>query len=320
VIKARLRRKLLEISRRGAGKQLFFSRDYPISSLWTLVAGFCFALMGLFVKLGNEYFSSVELVFYRSLVGVIVTFLIMRATRVSFETKHMRTHASRGAIGCIGVVMYFYAMQVLPLAIAVTLTHTAPIFFVLIAAVALRERLSFVAGIAMVVGFVGVALLLQPSTLGSSVLDGLIALGGGFITAVGYLFIRRLGEQEEPESRTVFYFTAICTICAGIMIAFSKVHAITGSNFWILLGVGIPATVAQWALSRAYRYGKSLLTTSLTYTNVAFAMLFGFVVWDEALPSVAWLAFALIVLSGVLASTAPASTRKAAALSAAEKG
>lgn len=78
-----------------------------MASLWMLVAGFMFACMGVLVKLAAAFFSNTELVFYRSLVGVITTFLVMRAYGMPLVTEHWKSHCWRGLSGLGGVLLFF---------------------------------------------------------------------------------------------------------------------------------------------------------------------------------------------------------------------
>jgi drug/metabolite transporter (DMT)-like permease len=275
-----------------------------MKSFWVLISGLCFAVMGVFVKLGSHYFSSAELVFYRSIIGVVITAIIMQANGTSFRTAYLGDHVSRGALGCIALVLYFYTISILPLAMAVTLNHTAPIFFAILAPTVLAERANNQTMIAILVGFVGVALLLHPDTQQSQIWGCSIGLIVGFLVAIGYLFIRRLGAAGEPESRTVFYYSLICTIFSTLWAALIGVHPITLDNFWIIGGLGVSATAGQLAVTRAYKTGKSMLTTSLTYSNVVYASLLGTALWNEVLPLISWVAFGLIISSGILASAA----------------
>lgn len=273
-----------------------------MKSFWVLVSGFLFAIMGVFVKYGSEQFTSAELVFYRSLIGLIIISVIMGMRQTSFTTKHLSKHIARGVLGTAGLILYFYTITILPLAMAVTLNHTAPIFFAILAAVLFSEQLSRQSIFAILIGFVGVVILLRPSVDSTQVWGCLIGLLVGLLNAVGYHYIKHLGQLGEPETRTVFYYTLIGTICAGLWALVTGIHAVTLQNFLILLALGLSATFAQLALTRAYKMGKSILTTSLTYTNVLFASIFGIIIWSEVLPILSWVAFALIIFSGILSS------------------
>ena len=93
-----------------------------MGALWMLVAGFMFGCMGVFVKLGAAYFSHVELVFYRSVLGLLMVYLIMRQQGVKVATKHWSSHLIRGVSGTVALALYFYCITVLPLATAVLIS------------------------------------------------------------------------------------------------------------------------------------------------------------------------------------------------------
>lgn len=277
-----------------------------MKSSWMIVAGVLFALMGVFVKLGSQHFSSAELVFYRSLIGLAVIYAIVRQQKLSLATRHARTHLWRGLSGFFALMLFFYAISALPLATAITLNYTSPLFLALIMTVVLKERPQWWLLGAIVLGFVGVALLLNPTFHGTDLAAGLLGLCSGFLAGIAYLNVRQLGQTGEPEWRIVFYFTLVCTIGAGLWMLIHTFHAITWSNAPILLGLGTTATLAQLAMTRAYRVGNTLVVGSLAYSTVIFASLFGIVLWSETLAPVAWLAIALIVASGVISSQSTA--------------
>ena len=80
---------------------------------------------------------------------------------------------------------------------------------------------------------------------------------------------------------------------------FSNTHTVTLHNLPILLGIGSSATLAQLALTRAYSTGKTLVASSLSYSAVVFATLFGVLLWGETLSTSSWIGMALIIASGV---------------------
>jgi bifunctional DNA-binding transcriptional regulator/antitoxin component of YhaV-PrlF toxin-antitoxin module len=89
-----------------------------MQSLWMLPAGLCFAGMGVFVKLGAQYFTTAELVFYRSALSVVAMYVVMRHRGVTARTTRLGMHFRRGVLGFVTMVMFFFAMAELPLATA----------------------------------------------------------------------------------------------------------------------------------------------------------------------------------------------------------
>ena len=143
-------------------------------------------------------------------------------------------------------------------------------------------------------------LLLHPTLQREQLLPGLLGLISGFLAGVAYLNVKQLGVIGEPETRTVFYFSLTATIGSGVWLLFGTVHAVTPQGLAILLGLGSTATLAQLAMTRAYRVGNTLAVGSMAYSTILFASLFGMLLWDEVLPLSSWLGMALIIAGGVL--------------------
>lgn len=276
------------------------SSKRTVGSLWMLVAGVLFACMGVFVKLGSAHFSHVELVFYRSFFGLVFIYLIMRSQRVAVTTLHWRNHLWRGLSGSIALALFFYCITVLPLATAVTLNYTAPLFLTLLTMLVFKDKLHLPLTFAIGLGFCGVVLLLHPTLQHDQLLPGLLGLISGLLAGVAYLNVKQLGTLGEPATRTVFYFSLIASLGSGVWMLFDSIHAITLNGLLILLGLGSTATLAQLAMTRAYLVGKTLVVGSLAYSTIVFASLFGMVLWHETLPLASWLGMSCIIAGGML--------------------
>ena len=265
-----------------------------------LVAGFLFGWMGVFVKLGAEYFSHIELVFYRSFLGLLMIYAVIHQQGLSLSTHHLKQHLWRGVSGTIALMLYFYCITVLPLATAVTLNYTAPLYLSILSILAFKEHFRPALSSAILLGFCGAILLLHPTLAQNQLIPGLIGLISGLLAGIAYLNVKQLGLSGEPEWRVVFYFSLIAAITSGVGMLFGTVHSITMPGLFILLGLGSTATLAQLAMTRAYRTGKTLVAGSLSYSTVIFASIFGMILWGEALPLMGWIGMGLIIAGGVL--------------------
>lgn len=271
-----------------------------LNSLWMIVAGFFFAVMGVCVKLGSASFTSAELVFYRSLFGFLVIFVFTFAQPVSLKTPHLFMHISRSMNGFIALMLFFYAISHLPLATAVTLNYTSPIFMAIFTTILLKEKVQPILVCTLLMGFIGVYLLLNPtlhwqvlSASGPGLISGLLS---GFV----YMQVTQLGRYGEPPWRIVFYFTLVSLACSGLWVMATDFKALSLDDLPLLLGLGASATAAQLSMTRAYGKGDPLTVGSLAYSTVIFASLFDVVLWQEQLSLVNWIAIALIVFSGIL--------------------
>lgn len=269
-------------------------------SLWMLVAAFFFAIMGVLVKIGGQTFSSAELVFYRSFFGLLFIFVLARRQNLQLRTPVLGKQMTRSILGFVSLVMFFYAINALPLATAVTLNYTSPLFMAMFAPFMLHERPRKTLMLAIVLGFAGVALLLKPSLDADELLAGTIGLLSGLTAGIVYVHVTQLARAGEPDWRTVFYFTLVCTIGAGFWMLVHHFNPLSWKDLPLLLGLGASATLAQFAMTRAYRTGNHLVVGSLAYTTVLIASLFGIMLWGETLSADRWLAVALIVLGGII--------------------
>jgi len=267
-----------------------------------IVAGLMFATMGVFVKLGSEHFDAAELAFYRNFVSLLFVGALVAVRGGSLKTSHGTAHFVRGLTGSISLIGYFYAMTQLPLATAQTLNYTSPLFLAITTVVVLGERFSGWLIAAIALGFVGVAVLLQPTFHGGKEAVALIGLFSGVFSAWAYLSVRTLGKLGEPDWRVVFWFTVIGSIlCAAWQLSTSSFHALRLDNFWMVLGIGLTGAIAQLAMTRAYRTGNTLVVGALSYSTLVFGAVLAFIVWRERLQPLEWVGMAIIIASGVLA-------------------
>lgn len=80
--------------------------------MWMLIATLCFSIMGTCVKLGSEFISTHELVFYRSIINLLIVYLMMRLTNVNIATQHTSLHLKRSLIGFISLIFFSMPLQI----------------------------------------------------------------------------------------------------------------------------------------------------------------------------------------------------------------
>ncbi len=272
-----------------------------MQSLWMIVASFLFACMGVCVKLAAETHSAVEITFYRSFISLLIMYGLVRLRGVPLRTEHWRWQITRGVVGFSALFSYFYAITLLPLATAVTLNYTSAIFLAIYLALAGWQTRHGMLG-ALGVGLLGVVLLLKPTFHADQLFGGLVGLGSGVLAGMAYFSVRELGARGEPETRTVFYFSLVSSVGAGLWLIFSDIHAVNLRSGLILLGVASFATCAQLAMTRAYSRGKTMMSAALAYSTVIFSSLFGMLIWGEVIGASSWFAIGLIILSGIAAT------------------
>ena len=279
----------------------FLSFKLPhLRSLWMLVAALGFAIMGALVKVGAHKFNSAELVFYRSAFGLVFIYAYIFAKKLPLATSFMAKQMSRALVGLVSLILFFYAIAHLPLATAITLNYTSALFLAIFMPFFLHEKPKPILYSTVLLGFIGVVLLLKPILNQRDMLAGALGLLSGMGAALAYIHVKQLGKLNEPDWRTVFYFTFVSTIASGIWMLTQHFTPLALEDMPTLLGLGISATIAQLAMTRAYRTGHTLLVASLAYTTVIFASLFGVIFWQESLSLSEYFAISLIILSGII--------------------
>lgn len=271
-----------------------------MGALWMLAASLSFACMGVLVKLGGADFSSSELVFYRSFFSFLFVSTLLLQTHTPLATPYWRGHLWRGLSGTIAMMLYFHCIATLPLASAITLNYTSAIFLTVLTLAVYKDRLHLPLISSLTLGFIGVVLLLHPTFEREQFVSGILGLGSGFLAAVALMNVRQLGLMGEPAVRVVFYFNLVATLVSGTWMIQTEVHKITLHNLWLLLGMGATATFAQVAMTHAYRVGHTQVVSTLSYSTIVFASLFGLLLWNEILPLDSWFGIVLIIGSGML--------------------
>lgn len=284
-----------------------------MTSSWMLVAAALFALMSVLVKHASATFSPAELVFYRSAFGLVAIWIVIAARQrqllAPLATPHAATHFWRGLSGFAALVLFFYALGRLPLATAVTLNYTAPLFLAALSVWWLHERHGRGVNGAVLLGFAGIVLLLRPQVQGQAWLPALAGLASGMLAAVAYVNVKQLGKLGEPEWRVVFYFTLLSAAGGALWMAVAGFHRPRPADWPWLVGIGVTATLAQLALTRAYHRGRTLTVGSLAYSTVGFSALYGVVLFGERLPYLAWTGMVVVAVAGIWAVRASTPAR-----------
>jgi S-adenosylmethionine uptake transporter len=276
-------------------------------SLWMLAAGLGFALMGVCVKLAAASFSTAEMIFWRSALSMLATALLLARAGASLRTPRLGMHVHRGVAGFVSLFMFFYALTTLPVATAMTLNYTSPLFVALLFAWLARERIGPMLWGAVALGFAGTAVLLRPTIGADQLWPALVGLASGAISAIAYWNVRALVQANEPEERVVFYFALFSALGALVWMLPQRWHPVTLDNVAVLAGVGVFGTLAQLAMTRAYGKGPAIVAAALSYSGIVFSSLLEIAVFGEVLPLVAWLGIAMIVGAGIIAvQTRPA--------------
>lgn len=254
---------------------------------------------GMVIKQISDELPTEIIVFIRNLFGLLLLMpWLLKNGRKAIRTNLLRFHFMRAAVGVTAMSCLYYSWGHLPLAQAALLKQTAPFFMPLIALYWLGENISGRAKLAILVGFVGVYVVLNPHE-GSLNFAVIIAVIGAMLGALAKVTIRRMVGTESPQ-RIVFYFAFFSATLSALpaLLVWQMPTVIQLS--WLML-LASTSTVAQLLLSKGYSYAPAGQLGPFTYGSVAFAALFGWWIWQENLGWNTWVGIVLITLAGLMA-------------------
>ena len=266
-------------------------------ALMVLAVGL-FSIMDALVKwLGSDY-STAQLLFFRSIFAFIpLGFLIFRSgIGPALRIKDPLTHLLRAVSGVLALASFFYAFANMPLADVIAITFAAPILVTAFSVPLLGERVGPRRWGAVLVGFVGVIVMLQP---GASLFDPLavIPLVGTVFFALAMVLVRKLSRSETSAS-IVFSFTATLALVSG---AFLPFYWVTPGllDLGLLIAIGLIGGLAQIIVTNAFRLADVAVVVPFEYTTMIWAVGLGFVIWGEVPGNHIWLGVAIVGASGL---------------------
>ncbi len=278
---------------------------------YMLIASFTFAIMGAFAKLASENLSSLEVVFFRNIAGVIIIgFAIWKTPLVNKGGKPWLL-LFRGTMGFVALLAFFYNIAHIPLGDAMTYSKTAPIFTAIFAWLFLNEKLNAKGWLAIFIGFIGMLFITQPTIDGFSKYD-MLGIFSGIGAALAYTSIRELRGYYDTRA-IVLSFMGVGTVGPLVLFLLSPYIEVTTFDFmlgefvmpegivWVyLIGMGIFATISQMLMTKAYGETKAGIVGAVSYTNIVFAILVGVLLGDTFPSFITLFGIFLIVISGVM--------------------
>ncbi|MGK7388725.1 MAG: DMT family transporter [Candidatus Cyclobacteriaceae bacterium M2_1C_046] len=254
-----------------------------------LLATFVFATMNVFVKMVPRI-PAVEVVFFRSLISLIISAGLLYAQGVPLLGKNHKYLILRGVAGAVALILYFITLQKMPLASAVTIQFLSPIFTTVLGIFLVGERVLKWQWLFFLMAFIGV-LIIQGFDPRIDPLYFILGMISAFASGLAYNFIRKINVTEHPLV-IVMYFPLVTLPITGIYCLFFWVQPV-GIEWLYLLLIGLLTQVAQYLMTKAYQNEQVSKVASLKYIAIIYALAYGYILFDEAYD---WLALAGIIL------------------------
>jgi drug/metabolite transporter (DMT)-like permease len=284
--------------------------------LYMLGAAFCFSISGACTKVLGKRISSVELVFFRNIIGVIfVLVTIYRQPLVQIGGK-MSLLVFRGIIGTLALYTFFFSITKIGLAEAITYQQSYPIILALLGGYFLKEKLDTKNWIAVIVGFVGICCIFLPQFKIdiASIKYHSFGLANAIMTALAYMSIKQLSSYYDSRSIVLsFMFSGIVLpIISMVLGQYIYIDSLAflfgGFNWpagieWLWIGVlALSALAGQILLTKAFTFGNTGEVSAIGYSNIVFSVVFGILLGDAFPNAVSLLGILLIIACGVYIS------------------
>ncbi|SFL69540.1 DMT family transporter [Shimia aestuarii] len=277
--------------------------------LYMLVAVGLFSVMAAFIKATAGHVPTGQAVFFRSAIAlpVIVAWLWQRGDLATgFRVKNPMGHFWRGLIGTTAMALGFASLGYLPLPEVTAIGFTAPLLTVIFAAMFLGETVRAFRLTAVAIGLAGVMIVLWPrltifgggAATDAAALGVMLVLGSAVFRALAQIHIRKLVQSEET-SAIVFYFSLTATGLSLLTLPFGWVIP-TGWEMLLLIGAGLLGGIAQIFLTTSYRYAPASTVAPFDYSAILFALVIGYVWFDEVPTPFMLVGAAIIIFAGVL--------------------
>lgn len=256
-----------------------------------------FALMSTFVKLSGDL-PSVQKSFFRNFVSLIVATYIILKSKDSFigKKENRKFLLGRAFFGTLGILANFYAIDTLILSDANMLNKLSPFVLIICSYLFLKEKINKVQIVALIIAFLGVFFIVKPS-FNSEIIPSIIGVLSAVFAGFAYTFVRFLGGKENAPT-IVFTFSAFSCLFTLplIMINFTPMSL---TQISLLLCAGVFASISQFSLTAAYKYAPAKEISIYDYTQIIFAAMLGFMVFDQIPDSYSIIGYAIIISSGI---------------------
>ena len=270
-----------------------------------VLASFFFSLMTLCVKNIDKRIPIYELVFFRSLMSLIITLFIINMKNINPFGNNRPLLILRGVLGTSALICIFYAIRNMPLNISTVIQYTYPIFISIFAGLFLNEKINRNLLYALLIGWLGILVIINPTQLSNinveiENLSVSIAFLGAICTALAYVTVKKLSFTEDVYV-IIEYFPLVSLITLLPLVLINWVTPNLNELIWII-GIGLFTQLGQTFLTIGLKNLPASEASTINYLQVLFGSIWGFLFFSEII-NINFLIGALLVLLGTIIST-----------------
>ncbi|WP_276883312.1 DMT family transporter [Campylobacter cuniculorum] len=283
-----------------------------------ILACFDFALMGACAKLLSEELSSIEIMFFRNIIGVVFIFYMLKKTKVRKKGGRLGLLIFRGISGTLSLYLFFYNAANITLGGTFAFQKTAPIFITLIAFFWFKENIGFKGWCGILIAFCGVLFITQPWAneqmhSGFDIKNSILGILSGFFAALALTSVRQLRKYYAAEK------IALSFILTGTLMPFASMlvgsfyapkeldfllapFIIPSFKAWILIAImGTLGTLYQIHITKSYGVAKQAgVVAGVSYLDVVFSLFVGLLLGDDLPSAMVFFGIIGIIFGGLI--------------------
>lgn len=249
------------------------------ASILMLLSAFSFAVMQMAVKYSAQTVPVVELVVMRNLFLVFTSIISLKKQGKPYvrDKKNIPKLFLRGFFGMLGVLLYFIATKYLPTAEAAILQKSSPFFVVVFAAILLKEKVTKIDVVSLLLAFVGVAIITKPT--GDFNIYSIVAFLSALFAAMAYVIIGMLKGKEEGETVMLAFGLVTVVLLAPFMVKGFKIPNAKEALGMLMVGIG--GACGQYFLTKSYLMAPASKVSIYNYSSVVFSSIFGYFLFGD---------------------------------------
>jgi drug/metabolite transporter (DMT)-like permease len=270
----------------------------PLGILYMVGATAMFAASSAVSKWLVATYPVGEILFIRSTVSLFccALFILPMTGFAAFRTTRLHHHALRSASQATSQAFIVLAFSMMPLAGAIAINFSAPLFATLVAALVFKEAVGRARWTALMVGFLGVVIVTNPGA-DTFQLGAVFALANAIMYGSVTAGVRGMTATESTETLTMYQMVLI-TFFFALLLPFGF-RVPTWSDALMLGLNGVTNAFGQYWWTRALHLAPASAVTPFYYLSLVWAIVLGFLIWGDV-PTLALLVGSAIVVGSGL--------------------
>ena len=271
------------------------------AAYWMIGAMLSFSLMAVSGRELGAYLDTFEIMMYRSIVGIFIVciFIFYNKSFLELSIKKIRLHLVRNIFHFTGQNLWFFAVMYIPLSQLFAFEFSIPIWVAFLAPIFLKERLTLIRSLAIVIGFIGILVVARPnfSNFNPAIIAAILCAIGFAITSIA---TKKLTETDSITC-ILFWLTVMQFIfgfiCAGLD---GEINYSIGLELnWIII-IGICGLFAHYCLTKALSLAPAIIVSPLEFFRLPFISIIGYLVYNESLEVYVFFGAVIVLFANII--------------------